>query len=191
MRLEEEISKKFERLSEHMSERVKRLWCGNEALSIGCGGIGIVSSWTGVSRKTISNGIKELKSEIVLNNGRERKAGGGRKRVKDTEINFEKELKELLEFSTRGDPESPLKWTSKSTRKLADELNKNGHRVSHTVVAKTLKEMGYSLQANKKTQEGGNHPDRDKQFQFISNKTKEFQDKNNPVISVDGKKKRI
>lgn len=191
MKKEEEISKKFERLSEHLTERAKRLWCGNEAISIGWGGIEVISIATGVSRKTISNGIKELKSEVMVNHGRERKAGGGRKKVKDKDINFEKDLKELLESSTRGDPESPLKWTSKSTRKLADELNKDGHRVSHTVVAETLREMGYRLQANKKTQEGGNHPDRDEQFQFISSKAKEFQDKNNPVISVDGKKKRI
>lgn len=188
---EEEISRRFERLSKHLTERGKRLWCANEALSIGWGGIEVVSAATRVSRKTISNGIKELNSDVMMNNGRERKAGGGRKKVKDTDINFEKDLKELLESSTRGDPESPLKWTSKSTRKLSDELNKNGHRVSHTVVAETLREMGYSLQANKKTQEGGNHPDRDEQFQFIISKTKEFQDKNNPIISVDGKKKRI
>ena len=96
-----------------------------------------------------------------------------------------------MESSTRGDPESPLKWVSKSTRKLADELNKNGHRVSHVVVAETLRTMGYSLQANKKTKEGGNHPDRDKQFEFINDKTKEFQKNEQPVISVDCKKKRI
>lgn len=144
-----------------------------------------------MSRKTISNGIKELKSEVLPTQYRIRKSGGGRKKLKDKDINLEKDLKELVESSTRGDPESPLKWVSKSTRKLADELNKNGHRVSHRVVAETLKDMGFSLQSNKKTKEGGNHPDRDEQFQFISDKTKKFQNNNQPVISVDGKKKRI
>ena len=174
MKKVEEISKKFECLSEYLNERLKRLWCANEAISIGWGGIEILSNSTGISRKTISNGIKELKSEDSPDGLRVRKTGSGRKKVKDKDINFEKDLKELVESSTRGDPESPLKWTSKSTRKLADELNKDGHRVSHVVVAETLKDMGYSLQANKKTHEGGNHPDRDAQFQFISNKTKEF-----------------
>ena len=188
---EEEISQKFERLSEYLNEKTRRIWSANEAISIGWGGIEIVSKSTGLSRQTISKGIKELKSELSTNQVKVRRNGGGRKKLKDKDINFEKDLKELVESSTRGDPESPLKWTSKSTRKLADELNKDGHRVSHVVVAETLKDMGYSLQANKKTHEGGNHPDRDAQFQFISNKTKEFQSNNQPVISVDGKKKRI
>ena len=191
MKKAEEISKKYERLSEYLNERAKRLWCANEAISIGWGGIEIVSNSTGISRKTISYGIKELKSENTPNDVRVRKTGGGRKKVKDKDIKFEKDLKGLVESSTRGDPESPLKWTTKSTRKLSDELNKDGHRVSHVVVAETLKDMGYSLQANKKTHEGGNHPDRDAQFQFISNKTKEFQGNGQPIISVDGKKKRI
>lgn len=191
MKKEEEISKKFERLSEYLNEKSKRLWSANEAISIGWGGIEIVSKSTGLSRKTISNGIKELKLEVNTNQVRVRKKGGGRKKLKDKDINFEKDLKELVESSTRGDPESPLKWVSKSTRKLADELNKNGHRVSHVVVAETLRTMGYSLQANKKTKEGGNHPDRDKQFEFINDKTKEFQKNEQPVISVDCKKKRI
>jgi len=191
MKKEAEITKKFERLAEHLNERSKRLWCANEAISIGWGGIGIVSKSTGVSRKTISNGIKELKSEVATNHGGVRKAGGGRKKLKDKDTNFEKDLKELVESSTRGDPESPLKWTSKSTRKLADELNKDGHRVSHVVVSETLRDMGYTLQANKKTHEGRNNPDRDAQFEFISNKTKEFQRHEQPIISVDCKKKRI
>ena len=174
-----------------MNEKTRRIWSANEAISIGWGGIEIVSKSTGLSRETISNGIKELKSELTTNQVRVRRNGGGRKKLKDKDINFEKDLKELVESSTRGDPESALKWVSKSTRKLADELNKNGHRVSHVVVAETLREMGYSLQANKKTGEGGNNPDRDKQFQFINNKTKEFQKNEQPVISVDGKKKRI
>lgn len=191
MKKEEEISKKFERISEYLNEKSKRLWSANEAISIGWGGIEIVSKSTGLSRKTISNGIKELKLELNTNQSRVRKKGGGRKKLKDKDINFEKDLKELVESSTRGDPESPLKWVSKSTRKLADELNKNGHRVSHVVVAETLRTMGYSLQANKKTKEGGNHPDRDKQFEFIKDKTKEFQKNEQPVISVDCKKKKI
>lgn len=190
-KIEEEISNKFNRLSEYLNEKAKRLWCANESMSIGWGGIEIISNSTVVSRTTISNGIKELKSQENLNQIGVRKAGGGRKKVKDKDIDFENDLKELVESSTRGDPESPLKWTSKSTRKLADELNKNGYRASHALVARTLIEMGYSLQANKKTDEGGKHPNRDEQFQFISNKTKEFQSKGQPVISVDGKKKRI
>ena len=171
MKKEEEISKKFERISEYLNEKSKRLWSANEAISIGWGGIEIVSKSTGLSRKTISNGIKELKLELNTNQSRVRKKGGGRKKLKDKDINFEKDLKELVESSTRGDPESPLKWVSKSTRKLADELNKNGHRVSHVVVAETLRTMGYSLQSNKKT--------------------KEFQKNEQPVISVDCKKKKI
>lgn len=219
----EEILNKYKRISDYLNERANRIWCANEAISIGWGGIELVSKSTGVSRTTISKGIKELKEENsskdarelnlikflfflsmkkedllkiivcyflwILNDKRIRKIGGGRKKNKEKDRELEKDIKDCVETSTRGDPESVLKWTSKSTRNLSDELNKDVHRASHTLVSNILKEMDYSLQSNKKTKEGGKNPDRDKQFEFINNKVKDFQKRNQPVISVDAKKK--
>jgi len=183
------IAKKFNILKNHLDERNRRLWCATEAIIIGRGGITQISIETGLSRLTIRNGIKELNDQEILASGRIRKSGGGRKTIIQKDKTIILDLQNLVESSTRGDPENPLKWTSKSTQKLADELNIKGHKIGPRTVSKILKDIGYSLQANKKVIEGGDHPDRNEQFEFISQKVKEFQFKNQPVISVDCKKK--
>jgi transposase len=156
----------------------------------------LVSQATGVSRPTITAGCKELRQagksppplEVA---GRIRKPGGGRKRTTDTDKTLCTDLESLIEPVTRGDPESPLRWTSKSVRKLADELKRRGHKTSHRLVARLLHEMDYSLQANRKTLEGSSHPDPDAQFEHIHQKVKEFQAADQPVIWVDTKKKEL
>ena len=183
------IKEKYSVLKDHLDEKSKRLWSATEALSVGYGGITKVEKETGISAPTIRKGIKEIKNPKIIEKTRIRKVGGGRKKLEKKDKNLIKDIEKLVEPITRGDPESPLRWTSKSTYKLADELNKNGHRVSYKTVGRKLQKIGYSLQSNKKTIEGKNHEDRDKQFDFINNKTKEFQQKKQPVISVDTKKK--
>lgn len=188
MKNEEKIQEKFKRINPYLNEQSRRLWCANEALSIGWGGIKAVSIATGVARNTIVSGIKEIKGKKEVSNNIRRK-GGGRKKTTDKDETLKKDLESLLEPYTRGDPETPLKWTCKSTRNLSEELRKKNHNASHNLVSRLLKDMGYSLQSNKKTLEGASNPDRNKQFHYINNKTKEFQRKNEPVISVDTKKK--
>lgn len=185
-----ELKDKYERIKHHFDEKSKRLWCANEAIEMGWGGVSAVSKATGVSRTTINAGIKEIakKAESPIN--RIRRTGGGRKKKSENNKELITDLDSLIEPITRGDPESPLRWVCKSTRKLAAELNNQGHNVSHSLVARILAELDYSLQSNKKTIEGSeDHPDRDAQFQFINDKVKKFQHKNLPVISVDTKKK--
>jgi hypothetical protein len=185
-----EIKDRYERIKRHLDEKSKRLWCANEAVGIGWGGVSAVSKATGVSRTTISAGIKEITTENQKCDNRIRRSGGGRKKKSETDKRLVADLDALIEPMTRGDPESPLRWICKSTGKLAAELNKRGHVVSHSLVARTLTELDYSLQSNKKTLEGSkDHPDRDAQFHFINDKVKKFQKKNQPVVSVDAKKK--
>ena len=184
-----ELKKRFEQIEPYLDEKARRLWCANEAVCIGRGGITFVALVTGVSRTTLTEGVKEIKGEKTPVAGNVRRKGGGRKRSAEKDKHLKSDIAVLVESSTRGDPESPLKWTSKSTRKLAEELNLQTKRVSHTLVSRLLSETGYSLQANKKTKEGGDHPDRDEQFRFINEKTKRFQFNVQPVISVDAKKK--
>jgi transposase len=148
---------------------------------------------TGIAINTIRQGIKELKLDIgaLVTEERIRKKGGGRKLHIEKDARLQEDVLALVESSTRGDPEAPLLWCSKSLRKIAEELNKEEQRVSHTHVGKILEQEGYSLQSNRKTKEGSSNPDRDEQFKFISNKTKDFQHRNQPVISVDTKKKEL
>jgi len=189
MRLEE-LKNKYERIMHHLDERSKRLWCANEAIGIGWGGVSTVSKATGVSRTTITEGIKEITEKKGNPDNRIRRTGGGRKKKSESNKQLVTDLDCLIEPITRGDPESPLRWVCKSTRKLAAELANQGHQVSHSLVARILGELDYSLQSNKKTIEGAeDHPDRDAQFHFINDKVKKFQMKNHPVISVDTKKK--
>ena len=163
-----------------------------EAKAIGWGGIEKVSRVTGASSETISKGCKELEEEPeVIESGKIRKQGGGRKKLIDTDPTLLSDLNSLIEPTTRGDPESPLRWTCKSTRKLARELKSMGHNVSHMRVDDILHSQGYSLQSNQKVIEGDNHPDRNAQFIFINNKTKLFTNYDQPVISVDTKKKEL
>jgi len=185
------IKERFTALSSFLDERLRRIVAGAEATVIGHGGISVVSRETGVSRRAIALGCKELKRPEKGSGKRIRKEGGGRKRTIDQDPTLKEDLESLIEPVSRGDPESPLRWTCKSVRRLADELHRKGHQVSHKLVAELLHQMGYSLQANRKTLEGTSHPDRDAQFEHISNKVKEYQAIEQPVVSVDTKKKEL
>ncbi len=185
------IKKKYRVLLPELSERGRRLFAGVEAITAGWGGISAVACATGLSRTTVARGVKDAENPQRLESGRIRKKGGGRKRRVETDLTLRKDLEDLLEPHTRGDPESPLRWTSKSVRKLAMELKKMEHKTSHSMVASLLREMDYSLQANRKTTEGKQHPDRDAQFKYINRKAKKQQKMGQPVISVDTKKKEL
>lgn len=191
MKEEEALKRRFELVSGELNERTRRLLAASEAVAIGWGGISIVSRATGLSRKAISQGIKELQGEQPATEGRIRRKGGGRKTTVSKDPSLKEELERLVEPVTRGDPESPLRWTSKSVRKLAKELTKLGHQVSHQLVSELLHASGYSLQANRKTHEGGGHQDRDAQFEHINARAKAFLAAQEPVISVDAKKKEL
>jgi hypothetical protein len=165
-----------------------------EASVLGHGGITAVSEATGVSRRAIHAGIKELESKdnsTMTSSTRVRRPGAGRKNIVEVDITLVSDLEGLIEPVTRGDPESPLRWSCKSLRTLANELGKMGHKVSHTQVGKLLTSLGYSLQGNKKTLEGSGHPDRNAQFEYINTKVTERLINAEPVISVDTKKKEL
>ena len=171
---------------------MRRLVAASESLAIGFGGTSTVSRETGVSRRAIIQGIKELDEEpTVATAARVRRAGGGRKKTVDKDVTLKADLERLVEPVTRGDPESALRWTCKSVRKLAEELNRAGHQTSHRMVAELLHELGYSLQANRKTLEGADHVDRDAQFQHINEQVKQLLARHQPIISVDTKKKEL
>ena len=186
-----ELRSKYQMISPFLNERSRRIWTATEAKAIGKGGKTLLFKAAGLDYKTIAKGYEEIETppEKRLDMNRIRQAGGGAKRTSEKDRALLSDINKLVDSSTRGDPESPLKWTSKSTRHIAPELNKKSHRGSHSLIARELSNMGYSLQGNKKTQEGGNHPDRDEQFSFINNKTRDFQERGKPVISVDTKKK--
>jgi len=174
-----------------MTERSRRLWAATEAQALGRGGISAVSRATGVNRNTIAKGIRELASPETLAPDRVRRLGGGRKSALELDPSLKEDLENLIEPETRGDPESPLRWTCKSVRKLAAELKGKGHQISHTAVAALLHDMGYSLQANQKVREGSDHPDRNAQFAKIDRKVRHRIARQQPVISVDCKKKEL
>ena len=185
---EESLTAKFEALLPHLDERQRRLLLGAEARMLGHGGGRLVARAAGVREATVSRGVAELESgEEPL--GRVRRVGGGRKRAADRDPGLRPALLALVEPEERGDPESPLRWTTKSTRTLAAELGRQGHRVSADTVGDLLREEDFSLQANAKTIEGSQHPDRDGQFGYINQQAKDFQAASDPVISVDTKKK--
>lgn len=188
---EKAIKQRFDLLAKELNERTRRLLAASEAMTIGRGGIALVSRATGLSRKAISSGIKQLQEEASVGPGRTRRAGGGRKKTVTKDLSLGEDLEELVEPVTRGDPESPLRWTCKSVRKLAAELNQQGHQISHQLVSELLHNLGYSLQANRKTHEGGEHLDRNAQFEQINAQTKIFLAQGEPVISVDAKKKEL
>lgn len=185
------IKTRYATLGRVLDERARRLLVAAESQSIGRGGISAVSQATGVSRQMIRQGIAELKQPAVLPPGRIRRSGGGRKKAVELDASLKADLEQLLESTTRGDPESPLRWTCRSVRNLESALKSKGHSVSHQVVADLLHELGYSLQANRKTTEGGSHPDRNAQFEYLNNKVKQFLGWQEPVISVDTKKKEL
>jgi len=186
------IRKRFDLLSPILDERTRRLWASAEAIVLGHGGITATSRATGISRRAITEGCKELQeAKPTPMPSAVRRPGGGRKRIEDKYPDIKDRLESLVEPLTRGDPESPLRWTCKSVRVLANELKKMGIQISHVAVAGLLKDMGYSLQANQKVKEGSFHPDRDAQFTYIYEQVEIFQEDHQPIISVDTKKKEL
>jgi Rhodopirellula transposase DDE domain len=189
---EAEVRRKFEALSPVMDERLTRLWAAAEADVLGHGGIALVERATGMSRTTIRDGLEELRAGVSPDDVVEvRRAGGGRPSIEATTPEILPALEALVDPLTRGDPESPLRWTSKSTRKLADELGAQGFKVSPQKVGQLLHASGYSLQSTNKTLEGASHPDRNAQFEFINDSVDAFHARGAPVISVDTKKKEL
>ena len=192
--LENTIHKKYELLGDMLDERGRRLWAAIEASELGRGGVSTVARATGLSRTTIYQGMTELehsKSTEGLERKRVRAQGGGRKGLMAKDPEILAELEKLVDPNTRGDPESPLRWTCKSTRQLADALRAMGHSIGRQKVSELLGELGYSLQANRKIREGREHQDRDAQFEYINRQVKVCQQRGQPVISVDTKKKEL
>ena len=184
----------FDKLAGNLDERTTRLMAAAAASSMGYGGISEVSRLSGLSRPSIYAGIKELNDGVKLLNAsamRQRIPGGGRKSIIENNQTILDDLASLVKPYEHGDPESPLRWTSKSLRKLSSELKKMGHSVGHCAVGRLLKRLGYTLQSNKKSQEGGSSPDRDAQFEHINKTAEEFLREQQPVISVDAKKKEL
>jgi hypothetical protein len=163
----------------------------NEAMSLGFGGLSLVQRACGLSRQAIARGIEELKTGKALAPGRTRRGGAGRKAITTSDPTLLEALNGMIEGDTRGDPESPLRWVCKSTRAIARVLGKKGHPVSHVKVMQLLHDQHYSLQSNRKTEEGEDHPDRDAQFRYISTQVKRYLKQELPVISVDTKKKEL
>lgn len=187
---EDRLRERFAVLLPHLDERQRRLTLAAEARSLGHGGVRAVARAAGVSETTVRKGVFELEAgEKPLPRGRVRRPGGGRKSVGELNPQLVSALLSLVEPDERGDPESPLRWTTKSLRRLADELTRQGHSVSAPTVGKLLRDNGFSLQANAKTLEGEQHPDRDAQFRYINEQVKDHQAAGEPVISVDAKKK--
>lgn len=179
---------KYTTIRPELDERGRRRWAAMEALSLGWGGIAAVALATGLSDRTIRNGIREITRPDELGD-RQRKPGAGRKRRESEQPGILKALDALVEPNTRGDPMSPLRWTCKSTRSLAAELNRQGFVISSVKVGELLKLQGYSLQSNRKTVEGRQHPDRDAQFRFIAKRVRASRRRGDPAISIDTKKK--
>ena len=190
-----QIESKYALLSPLMDERVRRQWAATEAQAYGWGGVSAVSNATGMSRKTIRKGLAELDARRKNPGGpvtsRLRSPGGGRKRLTENDPDLSVALEWLIEPTTRGDPMSPLRWTCKSTQELARALSEQGHALSARTVGRLLNAAGYSLQGNRKTKEGADHPDRNAQFEHINTTVKRFQQRGQPVISVDTKKKEL
>src|SRR2546430_1289455 len=192
----EAVRTKFELLRPLMTERLRRQWAACEAQLLGRGGVAAVAEATGLSRTTLWAGLKELRQRADqpqqdLHPERVRLPGAGRPFLGDTDPTLVRDLEALVEPTTRGDPQTPLRWTCKSTRKLAEELQRRGHHVSHQTVAALLHDLDYSLQANRKTREGASHPDRNAQFEHLNAKVKWSLSRKEPVISVDTKKKEL
>ena len=188
------IKRKYKLLCAALDERSRRLWAATEANELGYGGIVAVAKATGLSERTIRRGYQDLQPLTPAREpspGRRRRRGGGRKPLQAHDPELMAALEALVEPTMRGDPMSPLRWTCKSTRKLAQALRSQGHPSSHSTVAHLLTDLGYSVQGTRKTQEGSAHPDRDAQFHSINKQVKAFQKASQPVISVDAKKKEL
>jgi len=191
--LVEQLAEKFEAIAPLLDERQRRRWLGVEARALGRGGVSVVSRATGASRSTVTAAVKELSQpeSAKAPAGRVRRVGAGRRSVTAGDPGLVSALEALVDPATRGDPMSPLRWTSKSTRTLAVELAGQGHPVGERTVARLLHEAGYSLQAVRKTREGGTHPDRDAQFRYLTGQVSEHLEAGQPVVSVDTKKKEL
>jgi hypothetical protein len=189
----EQLAEKYELIAPLLDERQRRCWLGVEARALGHGGVSAVARATGASRSTVTAAVKELADPAAdaVTRGRVRRAGAGRPSVTATDRQLLAALEALVDPATRGDPMSPLRWTSKSTRTLAAELAGQGHAVAERTVAKLLHGVGYSLQAVRKTREGGTHPDRDAQFRYLSEQVNAHLRDGQPVVSVDTKKKEL
>jgi transposase len=191
------IREKYQALSPLLHEKARRCWAACEALSLGYGGISLVATATRLTRPTIRRGIAEIRAGDLSRDapdpagGRIRRPGGGRHSLAGADPRLLDDLKRLVDPATRGDPMSPLLWTCKSTRNLADALAERGHDISHQTVGRLLTDLGYSLQSNRKAVEGKDHPDRDAQFEQINGQVRRYQRRGQPVISVDTKKKEI
>lgn len=188
---EEAILRRYQLLAPELTERTLRLFAAAEAKVLGRGGIAKVSRVIEISRDRISRGLRDLDSQEKLEPERIRRKGGGRKKQVELDPPLREDLQQLVSPYTRGDPETPLRWTCKSVRNLAKELKRQGHKTSRRMVAELLRAMGYSLQANRKTLEGRQHPDRDAQFQYLNRKVTVQQRRGQPVIAVDTKKKEL
>ncbi|MCP4741615.1 MAG: ISAzo13 family transposase [Actinomycetales bacterium] len=199
MKTEAQLREQYRLLAGSMDERARREWAASEAMALGRGGIGVVHLVTGLARSTIGVGIRELKDRaagkepVERREGvrRVRRPGAGRKKLTERDPTLLRDLERLVEPLTRGDPESPLRWTCKSLRRLAGELADLGHKVSFRTVGKLLKELGYSLQGNRKTLEGTSHPDRNAQFEYINEQVRKQHELGAPAVSVDTKKKEL
>ena len=191
----ETLRAKYEALQPLLTERMRRLWAATEARALGHGGIAAVATATELARSTIVKGLQELEAgsatRLEEERQRSRRPGGGRKRLAEVDKELVADLEAMVEPSTRGDPQSPLRWTCKSTRQLSVALRGKGHAVSPQSVATLLAAQGYSLQAPRKTKEGSNHPERDAQFRYLQARVEEMQAQGQPVISVDCKKKEL
>jgi hypothetical protein len=191
----EAVRRKYELLHPLMNERMRRHWAACEAMTLQRGGVTLVAQATGLSRTTIWAGMRELEhpddKSADLPPECSRHAGAGRPFLKQVDLTLVKDLQALVEATTRGDPQSPLLWTCKSTRNLAEELKTQGHHVGYRTVAALLHDLDYSLQANRKTREGSSHPDRNAQFEHISRQVRAFQRAGQPVVSVDSKKREL
>jgi len=188
---ERAIGDRYRAVAGELNERQRRVWAGAEAVSHGRGGQAAVVRATGISLTTVAKGMREVRAGERLDAGRVRRAGGGRRSLTETDETLVGDLEALVAGETRGHPESALLWTAKSVRSLAGALREKGHQVSHETVAKLLRGLGYSLQANRKTLEGASHPDRDAQFAHINATVAAAQADGQPTISVDTKKKEL
>jgi len=194
---EDSLQERNAAILSHLDERQRRLFAAAEAKAAGYGGIAAVSRVTRIATSTFGRGLKDLRdlkdlaASASLSQGRVRRPGGGRKSLTETDTRLLEDLNALVEPDARGDPMSPLRWTCKSLRRLAAELKQLGHQISHTVVGELLKMQKFSLQDNCKTREGAGNPDRDTQFRFINDAVRTALAENQPVISVDTKKKEL